>query len=169
MSLSMYSASVPVFVRLLGNMDRWFDKALAHAEAKKFDPSVYVNARLAPDMFPLSRQVQIASDAAKGCVARLVGMEIPSFPDDEKTIDELRQRIRKTIDFIQSVPEAQFEGAETREIVIPLRNREPLQFKGEDYLRFFALPNFYFHLTTTYALLRHLGVEVGKMDYLGQN
>lgn len=169
MSLSMYSASVPVFVRLLGNMDRWFDKALVHAEAKKFDPSVYVNARLAPDMFPLSRQVQIATDAAKGCAARLSGTEIPVFEDTEQTVDDLRQRIRKTIDFVQSVPEALFEGADSREIVLNMRNREPLHLRGEDYLRFFALPNFYFHLTTTYALLRHLGVEIGKMDYLGMD
>lgn len=167
MSLTMYSASVPVFVRMLGNAERWLDKALAHAEAKKFDPSVYLTARLAPDMFPLPRQIQIATDNVKGCVARLAGVEIPKFEDDEASIEDLRQRLRKTVDFVKSVPEAKFEGAETRDIVLPTRQGDPLRFSGEDYLRFFALPNVYFHLTTAYALLRHSGVDVGKMDFLG--
>jgi hypothetical protein len=126
-----------------------------------------MTARLAPDMFALPRQVQIASDAAKGCVARLAGVEIPKFEDTEASIDELRQRIRKTIDFMKSVPAENFEGADSRPVEIALRSGT-LNFTGEDYLRFFAMPNFFFHVTTTYALLRHNGVDLGKMDYLGQ-
>jgi hypothetical protein len=167
MSLTMYSASVPVFERMLDNMLRWLDKAAAHAEAKKFDPAVYSHARLAADMLPFPRQIQIATDNAKGCVARLAGVEIPKFEDNEATLDELRERVRKTLAFIRSVPQDKFEGAETREVELPRRDREPLRFKGEDYLRHFALPNFYFHATTTYALLRHYGVDLGKMDFLG--
>lgn len=167
MSLTMYSASVPVFERMLDNMLHWLDKAAAHAEAKKFDPAVYLSARLAADMLPFPRQVQIATDNAKGCVARLAGVENPRYEDNEATLDELRARIRKTLDFIRSVPKEKFDGADQRDIELPLRGREPLRFKGEDYLRHFALPNFYFHATTTYALLRHYGVDLGKTDYLG--
>jgi hypothetical protein len=167
MSLTMHSASVPVFVRMLGNIDTWLDKAVAHAEAKKFDPSVYLAARLAPDMLPFTRQIQIASDNAKGCVARLAGVEIPKYEDNEATIDELRQRIRKTIDFMKSVPAEKFEGSDTREVEVPRRGADPFRFKGEAYLKHFALPNFYFHVTTAYALLRHYGVDLGKADYLG--
>lgn len=166
MALTMHSASVPVFALMLRNMNRWLDKAVAHAEAKKFDPAVYLTARLAPDMLPFTRQIQIASDNAKGCVARLAGVEIPKFEDNETTLDELRERIAKTLAFIESVPASAFEGAETRDIELPRRNAEPLRYKGEDYLRFFALPNFFFHATTAYALLRHQGVDLGKPDYL---
>ena len=167
MSLSMHSASVPVFERMLDNMLRWLDKAAAHAEAKKFDPAVYLSARLAADMLPFPRQVQIATDNAKGCVARLAGVDIPKFEDNEATLDDLRERVRKTLAFIRSVPKEKFEGADERAIELPMRGREPLRFKGEDYLRHFALPNFYFHATTTYALLRHYGVDLGKSDFLG--
>jgi hypothetical protein len=167
MSLSMHSASVPVFERMLDNMLRWLDKAAAHAEAKKFDPAVYLGARLAADMLPFPRQVQIATDNAKGCVARLAGVDIPKFEDNEATLDDLRERVRKTLAFIRSVPKEKFEGADERAIELPMRGREPLRFKGEDYLRHFALPNFYFHATTTYALLRHYGVDLGKSDFLG--
>ena len=167
MSLTMHSASVPTFVRMLGNIDTWLDKAVAHAEAKKFDPSVYLAARLAPDMLPFTRQIQIASDNAKGCVARLAAVEIPKYEDNEATIDELRQRIRKTIDFMKSVPAEKFEGSDTRDIEVPRRAGEPLRFKGEAYLKHYALPNFFFHVTTAYALLRHYGVDLGKADYLG--
>ena len=167
MTLSIYSASVPVFERMLGNMLAWLDKAKAHAEAKKFDTAVYLHARLAADMLPFPRQIQIACDNAKGCVARLAGVEVPKFEDNETTLDELRARVQKTLDFIRSVPAERFEGAEQREIELPMRGREPMRFKGEDYLRHFALPNFYFHATTTYALLRHYGVDVGKTDFLG--
>ena len=166
MSISMYSASVPVFVKTLGNMLGWLDKAKAHAEAKKFDLSVYMTLRLAPDMLPLPSQVRIAADAAKGCTARLAGVEIPVFEDNETSVDELRDRIRRTLAFIETVPAAGFEGSEQRDIVIPARNRDPRRFKGEYYLKHWALPNFFFHATVLYALLRHNGVELGKSDFL---
>jgi len=167
MSLSMHSASVPVFVKMLGNLLTWLDKAQAHAEARRFDPVQYLSLKLAPDMLPLTRQIQIATDAAKGCAARLAGHEVPKWADDESTLDQLRERVRRTIDYVQSVPAAAFEGSETREVVLQLRAGE-LRYQGEDYLRHFALPNFYFHVTTTYALLRQAGVEIGKRDFLGQ-
>ncbi|MDE1951106.1 MAG: DUF1993 domain-containing protein [Burkholderiales bacterium] len=166
MSLSMHSASAPVFARILGNMLTWLDKAQAHAEARKFDAGNYLGLRLAPDMLPLVKQIQIASDTAKGCIARLAGQEVPKWEDTEDTLDDLRARIRRTIDFVQSVPAPQVDGSDGREIVLAMRQGE-LRFSGEDYLRHFALPNFYFHATTTYALLRHAGVELGKRDFLG--
>jgi hypothetical protein len=166
MSLSMHSASVPVFVRMFGNLLVWLDKAQAHAEARKFDPGNYLGLRLAPDMLPFSRQIQIASDTAKGCVARLAGLEVPAWEDNEATLDDLRARVRKTLDYVQSVPAAQFEGSDSRPIVLVTRQGER-HFNGEDYLRHQALPNFYFHVTTAYALLRHAGVEIGKRDFLG--
>ncbi len=163
----MHSASVPIFVRQLGAMLGWLDKAERHAEARKFDPTNYLGLRLAPDMLPLTKQVQIATDGAKGCVARLAGQEVPKWEDNEATLDDLRARIRKTIDYVQSVPAAQIEGSEAREIVLPVRSGDPLRFSGEAYLKHFVLPNFFFHATTTYALLRHAGVELGKRDFLG--
>jgi uncharacterized protein len=166
MSITMHSASVPVFVRVLTSMLGWLDKAQAHAEARKFSPDNYLTLRLAPDMLPLTKQIQIASDMAKGCAARLAGLEIPKWDDNEATLDELRGRIRKTIDYLQSVPAAQIDGSEAREISIPTRAGEPLRFNGEVYLKHYATPNFYFHATTTYALLRHAGVELGKKDFL---
>jgi hypothetical protein len=166
MAISMHSASVPIFVRMLRNMLAWLDKAEAHAKAKKFDPNNFLGMRLAPDMHPFSRQIQIASDACKGCVARLAAVEAPSFPDDEKTLDELRARIRKTIAYAESVPASKIDGSESREIAIPIPGRE-LRFPGEQFLKHFALPNFFFHVTMTYALLRHGGVDLGKADYLG--
>ena len=166
MSLSMHSASVPAFVRTLTAMLVWLDQAPAHAEARKFDPANYLGLRLAPDMLPLTRQVQIATDGAKGCVARLAGLEVPKWDDNEATLDEVRARIRKTIDYVQSVPAAQIDGSEAREIVLAMRQGE-LRFTGEAYLLGFVLPNFYFHATTLYALLRHSGVAVGKSDFLG--
>ena len=167
MSLSMHAASVPVFVRMLGNLLAWLDKAEAHAQARQFDAQNYLGLRLAPDMLPFARQIQIASDGAKACVARLAGIEVPKWGDDETTLDELRARVRRTIEYVQSFEPARFEGSEQREILVPTRAGEPRRFTGEDYLRFFVLPNFYFHLTTAYALLRHAGVELGKRDYLG--
>jgi len=166
MSISMYSASVPVFTQMLQNATVWLDKAQAHAEQKKFDPAVYLTLRLAPDMLPFASQIQIASDAAKGCVARLAGIDIPSYADDEASLADLKARIAKTVDFIAGVPAAQFEGSESRVIEIPRRGAEPRKFDGETYLKHFATPNFYFHMTTAYALLRHAGVELGKRDYL---
>ncbi|SDI14764.1 DUF1993 domain-containing protein [Pseudomonas panipatensis] len=166
MSLSIYSISVPVFIRMLGNLSAILDKAAAHAQAKSIDPTVLLNARLAPDMFPLTRQVQIATDAAKGCGARLAGVEVPSFADTESSFAELQTRIGKTVDFLKSLKPEQFTGAEERTVNMKLPNRE-LSFKGIDFLLHFANPNFYFHITTTYAILRHNGVELGKMDFLG--
>ncbi|MBT9459516.1 MAG: DUF1993 domain-containing protein [Burkholderiaceae bacterium] len=167
MTISMYSASVPVFVKLLSNTLNWLDKAEQYAEAKKFDPGVYLSLRLAPDMLPFTRQIQIASDAAKGCVARLAGIENPKWDDNEASFAELRERINKTIAFVQSVTPAQIDGSEQRAIEIPTRSGEPLRFDGETYLKHFVLANFHFHLTMTYALLRHAGVELGKKDFLG--
>ena len=167
MGISMHSASAPVFLHQLRAMLTWLDKAAAHAQARGFDADAFLQMRLAPDMLPLVSQVRIASDAAKGCMARLAGQDLPKFDDNEATLDELRQRIQKTIDFVASVPAASVDGSEAREVVIPLRNRDPLQFDGETYLKHFALPNFQFHCSMTYALLRHGGVALGKADYLG--
>ncbi|MDE1145574.1 MAG: DUF1993 domain-containing protein [Azospirillaceae bacterium] len=166
MSLSMYQASVPVFLRLLGNLSAILDKAAAHAEAKKIDPSVFINARLAPDMLHLARQVQIATDSAKGAAARLAGVEVPSFADTETTFPELQARIAKTVDFLKTVTAEQIDGSEERTITLKLRGEEK-NFPGQTFLLFMALPNFYFHVTTAYDILRHNGVELGKSDFLG--
>lgn len=166
MSISMYSASVPVFVRVLGNLAAWFDKAEAHAQARKFDAGVYLGARLAPDMLPFLKQIQIACDTAKFGTARLAGEQAPKFEDSETTLAELRERIRKTIDYVQSLPAAKIDGSEARDIVIPRRDGS-ITLKGEIYLKHYALPNLFFHATTAYALLRHNGVELGKSDFLG--
>ena len=167
MAITMHSASAPIFVRMFGNLLVWLDKAQAHAEQRKFDPNNYLGLRLAPDMLPFARQVQIASDTAKGCMARLAGVEAPKWDDNETSLEELRARVRKTLDYVNSVSAAQVDGSEGREITIPRRSGEPLVFNGETYLKHYALPNLYFHLTTAYALLRHGGVELGKGDYLG--
>lgn len=166
-TISMHTASAPAFAKMLGNMLNWLEAAKAHAEAKKFSSDVYLTLRLAPDMLPFVRQIQIASDAAKGCVARLAGQDIPKYDDNEATLDDLAERIRKTRDYVLSVPAEAYEGSEGREISIPRRTGEPLKFDGSGYLRHFALPNFYLHATTTYALLRHAGVPLGKGDFLG--
>lgn len=168
MSLSMYEASVPVFTRMLGNLSAILAKAALHAESKGIDPAVLINARLAPDMYPLSRQVQIASDAVKGCVARLAQVEIPSFADTETTFVELQERIAKTLAFIEGVTAEQINGSESRTVTIKLPGRE-LSFTGQVFLLNFSLPNLYFHITTTYAILRHNGLSLGKMDYLGMS
>jgi len=167
MSLTMYQASIPVFVRMLDNLSTILDKAAAHAEAKKIDPAVFINARLAPDMFPLSRQVQIATDMAKGCAARLAGIEVPRYDDNESTFAELQARIDKTKAFLQSVNASQIDGSEQRQITLKFGSRE-LSFLGQPYLLDFVLPNFHFHLSMTYAILRHNGVEIGKKDYIGE-
>ena len=166
MSLNMYQASIPVFIRMLGNLSVILNKAVTHAEAIKIDPSIFINARLAPDMLPLSRQVQIATDMAKGCAARLAGLEVPSYEDTETTFADLQTRIAKTIAFLQSTSAEQINGSEERIVMLKLRGKE-ISFLGQPYLLDFALPNVYFHITTTYAILRHNGVEVGKMDYIG--
>ena len=168
MSLTMHQASIPAFVRMMNNLVAILEKAAAWAEARKIDPSVLVNARLAPDMAPLRAQVFIATDQAKGCAARLAGIEVPSYPDVETTLPELIARLKKTIDFISSVPAEQFEGAEERTITLKAGPRE-LTFNGRDYLFNFVIPNFYFHVTTAYAILRHNGLEIGKLDFLGRS
>jgi hypothetical protein len=168
MSLTMHSASAPVFSRILGNMLVWLDRAEAHAQARKFDPNNYLGLRLAPDMLPLSRQIQIASDGAKGCMSRLAGVEIPKWEDNEASLDELRARIRKTVAHVQSFSAAQIDGSDDRAISVPMRSGDALQFTGETFLKHFAMPNFFFHATTSYALLRHAGVELGKADFLGR-
>ena len=166
MSLSMHSASAPVFTRMLNNLLRWLDKAEAHAAAKKFDAGVLLAARLAPDMLAFTKQVQIATDTAKFCMARLAGVDAPKFDDNEASLADLRARIRTTIAFVESVPGSKVDGSETREVTIPRRDG-PITMTGEAYLTRYALPNFFFHVTTAYALLRHNGVELGKPDYLG--
>jgi hypothetical protein len=167
MSLTMYQASIPSFVRMLDNLSVILDKAAAHAEAKKIDPAVFINARLAPDMFPLCRQVQIATDMVKGCAARLAGIEVPRYEDNETTFAELQARIDKTKAFLQSVSASQIDGSEERQITLKFGSRE-LSFLGQPYLLDFVLPNFHFHLSMTYAILRHNGVEIGKKDYIGE-
>jgi hypothetical protein len=162
----MYQASIPVLVRGLTNLSAILEKAEAHAAARNIDPSVFINGRLAADMYPLTRQVQIATDMAKGCAARLAGLEIPRYEDNETTFPELRARIAKTIDFLQSVTASQVDGSEDKALTIKLRNRD-LEIAGQPYLLNFVLPNFYFHLTTAYDILRHLGVELGKPDFVG--
>jgi hypothetical protein len=166
MSISMHSASVPIFVRMLGNLTAWLEKAEAHAQAKKFEPSVYLTSRLAPDMLPFTNQIQIACDAVKFGVARLAGVEAPKFADDEASLADLKARVKKTLDFIQSVRAAQIDGTEEKDIVVPRRDGSMI-LKGEAYLKGFVLPNFFFHVTTAYALLRHNGVALGKADFLG--
>lgn len=167
MPLTMYQASVPSFVRGLHNLAAILHKAAAHAEAKKIAPEVLLNARLAPDMFPLVRQVQIVSDSAKGCAARLAGVEVPSYADTEASFAELQERIAKTVAFLHGLPPQQIDGSEERPITLKMHSRE-VHFSGQAYLLDFALPNFYFHLTTAYGILRHNGVEIGKADYLGE-
>ncbi len=166
MTISMYQASAPAFQRALKTLDAILDKAAAYAEERKIDPLVLTSARLAPDMLPLTRQVQFASDSAKGACARLAGLEVPSFEDTETTFPELKARIAKTLDFIATVSPGQIDGSEDRDIVLKAGARE-LTFKGQNFLVMFVLPNFYFHVTTAYAILRHNGVPLGKQDYLG--
>ena len=167
MTLSMYQASVPVFVKMLTNLKSVLQKAAAHAQARKIDDAVLVNARLYPDMLPLSKQIQIASDFARGTAARLAGAEPPSYEDNEKTLTELMARIDRTIEFLRTKKAGEIDGSEGREIVRPVRG-EPHKFSGVNYLLQYALPNFFFHATTAYAILRHNGIEVGKQDYIGK-
>ncbi len=167
MSITMHSASAPIFLRTFSAMLVWLDKAQAHAEARKFDPNNYLTLRLAPDMLPFTRQIQIATDGVKGCMARLAGQEVPKWDDTEATLDDLRARIRKAMADVESFSAAQIDGTEEKEIVLPMRSGDPLRFTGEGYLKHFVLPNLYFHASMTYALLRQAGVEIGKRDFLG--
>ena len=168
MKLSMYQASIPVFIRMLGNLSAILAKGVAHAEAKKIDPSVLVNSRLFPDMFALARQVQIASDTAKGAAARLAGLEPPSYDDNEKTFPELIARLDKTVEYLKTLKPEQIDGSEERTISLKVAG-QPMTFQGMTFLLQRALPNLYFHTTTAYSILRHNGVEVGKKDYLGKH
>jgi hypothetical protein len=166
MSFTLYDATVPVMIRMLGNLSKIIDKAEAQAKAEGKPLSDLVGAQLAPDMRPFTFQIQSASDAAKGCAARLANVPNPSMPDTETTIPELQERIAKTIDFLKTVKPEQFGGADEREIVLKFPNGE-FKFSGKDFATGFALPNFFFHVTTAYALLRHEGIAIGKMDFLG--
>ncbi|MBI1309151.1 MAG: DUF1993 family protein [Proteobacteria bacterium] len=167
MTLSMYQASVPMFLRQLASLSEVLKKGESHAQTKGFDPLNLTSARLAPDMFPLTRQVQIATDSIKGCAARLAGVDVPSFPDTETTFPELQERIAKTVAFLNSVQESKLEGSESRTINLKLGPTVELTFTGRDYLFNFAIPNAFFHITTAYDILRHNGVEIGKRDFLG--
>lgn len=162
--MSLYAASVPQFSKMLTNLAAWLDKAEAFAQAKKFDPGVLLGARLAPDQLPLIRQIQIACDAAKNGSARLAAKQAPSHPDTEQTLEEIRARIKATLAYLATLTPEDFAGAETRKVNVP--NRGKLAF-GRDHLFEQVLPNFYFHVTTSYAILRHNGVDLGKADYLG--
>ena len=166
MTISMYQASVPRFVNVLGNLSNILDKAQAHVDAKKLDPAALTSYRLFPDMLSMTKQVQIACDTAKGVVARLAGMDIPVYEDNEKTLADMKARIAKTVAFIQTVTPVQIDGSEDKEIVIKRGDKET-HYKGMQFLLGHALPNFYFHVTTAYNILRHNGIEIGKRDYLG--
>ncbi len=165
MTISMYAMSVEVFVPMLGNLLKILDKGAQHAEAKKFDTAVLVNARLAPDMLPLAKQVQLASDFAKNSTARLIGKDPPRFEDNETTLEELKARIARTLDYLAGVRAADMENAEQRDVKVQLRDG-PLELKGLPFLQHWALQNFFFHVTTAYDILRHNGVEIGKRDFL---
>lgn len=166
MAFSIYDASIPPMIRMLQSLSKILDKAVAQAKTEDKPLSTLLEARLAPDMHPFTRQIQMASDGAKSCAARLAGIEPPSFPDTETTFPELQARLTKTIDFLKSIGADKLAGAEDRTIVLKFPSGE-MKFTGRDFLTGFALPNFYFHATATYALLRHKGIAIGKMDYLG--
>jgi uncharacterized protein len=167
MTISMYQASVPSLIRSLNNLAVILTKAAAHAEAKKIEPSVLINSRLFPDMFPLSKQVQIVSDVARRGAARLAGLEAPAMADTETTFAELIDRTHNTITYLKTLTPAQIDGSESKQIILPM-GKESMTFEGMPYLLSFILPNVYFHVTTVYAILRHNGVELGKMDFLGK-
>jgi hypothetical protein len=166
MKISMYQASVPRLINILSNLSNILDKAQAHIDARKIDASVLMNCRLFPDMYPFSKQVQIACDKARSVVARLAGMDVPAYEDDENTLADLKLRISKTIAFIQSVPPELIDGTEDNEIVLPV-TRVETRYTGMQLLLGHSMPNVYFHATTAYNILRHNGIEVGKRDFLG--
>jgi hypothetical protein len=168
MPLSMYQASISVFTRSLTALDAILDKAVAHAEAKKIAPDALLTARLFPDMFTFAKQVQLATDFAKGPASRLAGVEIPKYADEEKTIPELKARIAKTIAYLDAFKPEQFDGSDDKEITFPAGPEKSLTLSGSRYLLGVAHPNFYFHLTTAYDILRHNGVELGKLDFIGR-
>jgi hypothetical protein len=167
--MSFYGASVPAFLQILGSLSGLLGKAEAHCKAKNIQPEVLLNARLYPDMFPLTRQIQTVCDfAAKSC-ARLTQSEVPTTSDTEKTFDELKQRLAKTIDYVKTFEPAQFEGADSRDVSFPVGPSKTMTLKGQQYLNNFAFPNFYFHAAIAHGILRHNGVEIGKRDFLGVN
>lgn len=167
MTISMYQASVPSLIRALTNLAAILEKGAAHAEAKNIDPAVLINSRLYPDMFPLGRQVQIASDTARRGAARLAGLEAPKMEDNETTFPQLIDRLHTTIAYLETLTPAQIDGSEERSIVLPV-GKDTMTFEGLSFLLYFILPNVYFHVTTAYDILRHCGVELGKRDYLGK-
>ncbi len=167
MTISMYQATVPSLIRSLNNLAAILEKAAAHAESKKIDPAVLINTRLYPDMFHLGRQVQIATDIARRGAARLASLEAPAMEDSETTFPELVDRVHKTTAYLESLTAEQIDGSEEKSIALPMGN-QTMTFEGLPYLLFFILPNVYFHVTTSYDILRHCGVELGKMDYLGK-
>jgi hypothetical protein len=167
MSFSMSQASLPTFEIGLNALSAILDKAAAFAAAKSIDDATLLQSRLAPDMFPLVRQLQTAADLAKNGSARLAGVEAPRYEDDETTIDQLKARIVKTLDYLKTLDSKEIDASTDREITFPLGRTEKGHMKGDDYLNHFLLPNFYFHLTAAYAILRHFGVEIGKRDFLG--
>ena len=165
--MSFYDATVPAFLQILSSLSGLLTKAEAHCEAKKIQPEVLLSARLYPDMLPLTKQIQIASDfAAKSC-ARLTGSEVPTTPDTEKTFEELRQRLAKTVDYVKSFKPAQFEGADANDVTFPVGPNNSMTLKGQEFVSRFSFPNFYFHAATAHGILRHNGVEIGKRDFLG--
>jgi hypothetical protein len=165
--MSFYDATVPAYLQILGSLSGLLTKAEAHCTAKNIQPDVLLGARLFPDMLPLTKQIQLASDfAAKGC-ARVTHSEVPSTPDTEKTFEELRQRLAKTIDYVKSFKPAQFDGAEAKDVTFPAGPDKSITLKGQQFISGFSFPNFYFHATTAHGILRHNGVEVGKRDFLG--
>ena len=166
MSISMSSASVPLFVKMLGNLSYFLDKAQAHADAKKFDSANFMGTRLAVDMLPFSRQITIACDASKLGVARLASVDAPKFDDNETTLAQLKERIAKTVEFLKSVDAAKLDGTEGKDITFPVGKEATRTMQGEAYLKHWVIPNFFFHVTTAYALLRHNGVDLGKGEYL---
>ena len=167
MQITMYQASVPRFIHMLGNLSTLLSKAQAHAQAKKIDEAAYTGFRLYPDMLPLTRQIMIATDTAKGCAARLAGVTPPVYEDTEKTLDELQARIAKTVAYLQTFKPEQIDGSEEKEVTLKRRDGDE-HYPGLQYLQWHATPNFFFHVTTAYAILRHNGVEIGKRDFLGE-
>lgn len=166
MTISMYDASVPAFQQILSCQSAIIDKSARHAEAKKIEPSVLLDARLYPDMFPLKKQFQLLTDFANRATARLAGLELPSYPDTEKSFEELKTRIAKTLDFVKSVTPEQFVGSETKSYDIPVGGEAKMTMSGREFLFLFVLPSFIFHAATAYGILRHSGVKLGKMDFL---
>jgi uncharacterized protein len=166
MSLSMYQASIPAFIQMLNNFSAILDKAEAHARNRQIEPEVLLSYRLAPDMLPFVRQIQIAADLAKGAAARLAGVEVPKHDDTEKTFGDLKMRVAKTVTFVQSFKPSDIDGSEDHDITLTL-GEHTMKFKGQPYLVHFVMPNFYFHCTTAYDILRHCGVELGKRDFIG--